>query len=277
MTLTERDVTALLRLKHSGTGNGGNGEWMFLAQVRNAAGFNATRTFDAMAMHLWPSRGHSLHIFEIKVSRSDWQRELAKPDKAEDAFKVADHFWIVAPSGCVRSGELPDEWGLIEVTGNGDDKPWKLRTKKAAPQIKREGPTKAQPLSRGLVASMMRSAPGAVPGNTRTPGVVPLEITEARQKGYEEGKRDGEYRARASLRQAEQDARDIHALREALVAHGVERYQASPAALARNADLLANAIKTGKVTLQLDAVRNSLKRALEMLDAAEEDLPSKTT
>jgi len=38
--LTEAKVTALLRDRHANPGNGGGGEWAFMAQARNAAGFD---------------------------------------------------------------------------------------------------------------------------------------------------------------------------------------------------------------------------------------------
>lgn len=88
--LTEAKVTELLRQRHSAPGNGGAGEHAFLAQVRNAAGFDANRTFDAVTVGLWPSRGLPVDVWEIKVSRSDWLNELRKPAKAEDACLTAE-------------------------------------------------------------------------------------------------------------------------------------------------------------------------------------------
>lgn len=113
--LTEADVLALLRERHTRPGNGGGGEFAFLTHVRNRAGFNATRTFDAVAINLWPSKGLTIEIFEVKVSRSDWLRELKKPDKAAPALALGDYFSVVAPAGCVKPDELPERWGLIEV------------------------------------------------------------------------------------------------------------------------------------------------------------------
>ena len=46
--------------------------WAFFPAVRNAAGFDANRTADGIAMSLWPSRGLEVYGFEIKVSRGDW-------------------------------------------------------------------------------------------------------------------------------------------------------------------------------------------------------------
>ena len=39
--LTERIVSELLREKHTKTGNGGGGEYAYMAGVRNGAGFDA--------------------------------------------------------------------------------------------------------------------------------------------------------------------------------------------------------------------------------------------
>ena len=51
-------------------------EWAFLSQVRNGTGYlRTTRTADALAMSLWPSRGLHLYGFEIKVRKSDWKKD----------------------------------------------------------------------------------------------------------------------------------------------------------------------------------------------------------
>lgn len=212
-TLTEAHVLQLLRDKHSKSGNGGSGEYAFLTHVRSAAGFDANRTFDAVAVSLWPSRGLALDVFEVKVSRSDWQRELSKPAKAEDACAVADRFWIVAPAGAVRSGELPPKWGLIEVTGDGSDtKPWKLRTKTSADwlhEVRRSKPGSRDvgTFPRGLVVGMLRSAPGAVPGS-KVPGPNDAELTAARMVGFEAGRKAAldEHRQQVRLDQHAVDA-----------------------------------------------------------------------
>jgi hypothetical protein len=88
-----------------------------MRQVRNAAGFSATRSFDAVAVSLWPSRGMEIHAFEVKCSRSDWQRELADPAKADDAAKLVDRFWVVGPRDVIPEDEVPAAWGLIHISG----------------------------------------------------------------------------------------------------------------------------------------------------------------
>lgn len=107
-------LRALLRDRH--LPKRGRPEWAYLEEVRNAPGFDATRSLDALAVHLWPSRGHEIHGYEIKCSRSDWLRELKDPHKAEAFSGWCDRFWIVAAPGIVRD-ELPIAWGLLEPKG----------------------------------------------------------------------------------------------------------------------------------------------------------------
>lgn len=262
--LTESTVYGLLRDTHRGNGNGGSGRAAVLASVRNNAGFGATRTFDAVAMDLWPSRGLTLHIYEIKVSRSDWQRELANPAKAEDACRLADRFSIIAPKGCVKPGELPPTWGLIEVHGDGtEDKPWRLRTKTSAPLLHDET---ARPLPRGLVVGMLRSCPSAIPGHSA--GYHDAELAEARRAGYEAGKREAEQSADYAVRRARDSAADVAALEAALEAAGVPSWDATPAALAKHAGTIAAALTGAETGRKVDALRSSLRAALTALEGA---------
>lgn len=93
-------------------------EWALMEEVAPATG-GGTRYADAVAINLWNSRGHAVHGFEIKVSRSDWLRELKQPEKAEDIFRFCDYWWILAPKGIVKDGELPKSWGLLELRETG--------------------------------------------------------------------------------------------------------------------------------------------------------------
>lgn len=59
-----------------------------------------------------------VHGFEVKVSRSDWLRELrTEGGKSHPWRSRCSHWWIVVPDrGIVRDGELPDGWGLLVGT-----------------------------------------------------------------------------------------------------------------------------------------------------------------
>lgn len=119
-------------------------EWSIMFEVRDAAGFNARVSADAVAMSLWPSRGLELHGFEIKVSRTDWRREAAKPEKAETIAKYCDRWWVVAPPGVVPVEELPPTWGLR----TWDGRRWAI--------VKDAAKTEAAPLSRNFLAALLK-------------------------------------------------------------------------------------------------------------------------
>jgi hypothetical protein len=123
-------------------------EYVLLPQCRNAVGFDATRTADALVMSVWPSRGLHLYGVEIKVSRSDWQRELKDPKKADTIGQFCD-FWFLAAGdeSIVKDGELPPGWGLL-VPGK---KPGTLRVKTAPVRIE-----SVAPISRTFLAAILR-------------------------------------------------------------------------------------------------------------------------
>ena len=267
--LTEAKVTELLRQRHSAPGNGGAGEHAFLAQVRNAAGFDANRTFDAVTVGLWPSRGLPVDVWEIKVSRSDWLSELRKPAKAEDACKIADRFWIVAPKGCVKDGELPPTWGLLEVHGEGTGaKPWKLKVKHQAPWLpERSQRAKPPPLERGLVVGLLRSAPGAIPGGG-VPSAEDRALRDAHDKGFGKGIEEGK---RLALSPAmERRREEWQAFEETLAEHGLDRWTFGPTSLAQHAEAIAAAVKGQTAERGADErlkfARGSLVRAIEAID-----------
>lgn len=118
-------------------------EWALMEEVAPSTGGGTTYA-DAVAFNLWSSRGHAVHGIEIKVSRSDWLRELKKPAKAEGVFFFCDYWWVVAPAGVVNEGELPPTWGLLLLNGRG------LTVAAKAPQLE------PKPLDRGFFASLMR-------------------------------------------------------------------------------------------------------------------------
>lgn len=119
-----------------------------LTQVRNGTGFarKSTRTADAVAMSLWPSRGVYLTGIEIKVTLGDWRKELAEPEKSESIQRFCRHWYVAAPKGVVPAGEVPPKWGLLEIDGRG------TRETKSAPALD------AQPPDWLMVASIVRNA-----------------------------------------------------------------------------------------------------------------------
>lgn len=115
--MTETELTVALMNRY-GIRAGNGRRYAVAAQVRSHAGFDAKRTADFVAMDLWPSSGLALHGHEIKVSRSDWLRELKDPAKAEEFTPYMNHWWVTVPDEqMIHAGELPDGWGLLAMHG----------------------------------------------------------------------------------------------------------------------------------------------------------------
>ena len=118
--MTEREVLALLRQRFSGPyGSIEASRYVFATHVRSEAGFYAKNEFDAVVVDTWESKGLTIEIIEVKVSRSDWLNELKKPHKTQAALNRSNLFSIAAPKGVVKDGELKDGWGFYEVGATG--------------------------------------------------------------------------------------------------------------------------------------------------------------
>lgn len=120
LRMTERDMLDLLHKRYSQRSyNGGVNAPRYICaeHVRARAGFD-TRTADFIAVETWESSMRhgalTVHGVEVKVSRSDWLRELKDPAKAAVSMAYASHCWLAAADASVaRPGELPDGWGLL--------------------------------------------------------------------------------------------------------------------------------------------------------------------
>lgn len=104
-------------------------EWATLFEVRSATGMRGRTSYlDAFTARLWGDAVRTI-AFEVKVSRSDFMREIADPSKRVFAETVANECFFAVPAGLVRVDEVPEDWGLMEYTSNGT-----LRSKKVAKQ-----------------------------------------------------------------------------------------------------------------------------------------------
>lgn len=131
-------------------------EYAVMFEVGDATGGRATRHADAVVMNLWPSRGLLIEGVEVKVSRSDWTRELKNPEKAEAIAQYCDKWWIVAPEGIVHQHEVPAMWGYMVCSAKGALRVVKQAPKKEAHEI--------SALNRHFVAAMLRRASEADAG-----------------------------------------------------------------------------------------------------------------
>ncbi len=78
--------------------------------------FRTGRRIDFMAVSLVRSRP-GVHGIEIKVSRTDWLKEMRTAMKA-DAFYFCDYYYLASPPGIWQNGEVPSGWGIYEFSGD---------------------------------------------------------------------------------------------------------------------------------------------------------------
>lgn len=103
--ITASDVLDVLAKRHDEGGwNGYPGRWVFLRELQAATGgYGESQRFDAVALGLVPSNNYARIVYEVKVSRADWLRELkprilmrydgglrVSPDVAREAMRLKD-------------------------------------------------------------------------------------------------------------------------------------------------------------------------------------------
>ena len=88
-----------------------------IREMRLGSGFGRT---SEGRMDLWTlctakSRGFVATGYEVKISRSDFLRDIRQPFKHKTALLFTNYFWFVAPEGVVDYRELPPWAGLMEA------------------------------------------------------------------------------------------------------------------------------------------------------------------
>lgn len=89
----------------------------------------SNRRCDLLRIGVWPSRGMGIDVHELKVSRSDWLRELDDPGKADAWWPYSSRFWVVAPPKMIRPEEMPPGWGLMEAPSGANRRRFKVVVK----------------------------------------------------------------------------------------------------------------------------------------------------
>lgn len=107
-------------------------EWSLMFEVGNGTGSVLRRHADGVALNMYPSRGYEVRGFEIKVSRSDLQHEIAQAAKAEAVCQYCDTWFLVVPKGLTKGIQIPLPWGVIEYNEG------KLRISKQAETLSHE-------------------------------------------------------------------------------------------------------------------------------------------
>lgn len=148
-------IKAALRMQYAAP------QYATIEEVRNATGRTGMRKYgriadgsryaDMLAVGLWPSMGLEILGFEVKTTRADWLKEISDDKKAVAVQQYCDRWYLVVPDKnhekTVRSGELPQTWGMLTVDDLG-------RVREIVPAPKLD----ALPVTRTFLASMMRNA-----------------------------------------------------------------------------------------------------------------------
>lgn len=154
-------------------------EWSMAFELASPEG----RRADAVAVNTFPSRNFKVVGFEIKASRSDWLSEKNEGAKADYFVTACDEWYVVAWAGVVKESELPDGWGLLELKPNSEQL-WK--------QVESELTEHQQgDPDRAFWGRFIQKTVGDEANYTQQ------DLKEARKRGYEEGREDGEEHAKS--------------------------------------------------------------------------------
>lgn len=117
--MTAAEVREALR-RHYGLAASDLGaeEWTLHDEVPIAK--HGATTIDVLAVRAWRGmpKGHERHALEIKVSRSDFRREL-ESRKWEVWHAITHRFAFVVPAGLIPAADVPAGCGLAEVGRHG--------------------------------------------------------------------------------------------------------------------------------------------------------------
>jgi hypothetical protein len=118
MKVTAEDLVKLIRQRYPLDRPNGFQTHVVLEQVPDGTGMHQGHWIDVAVFDLWPSKGLLRSAFEIKVSRSDFIRELQHPSKHKWVLECFHEFWFVAPKDVIQLDELPVNVGWMCPRGN---------------------------------------------------------------------------------------------------------------------------------------------------------------
>jgi len=91
---------------------------VILHEVANGTSWDAGRWIDVAVFQMWKTKGLTRAAFEIKVTRHDFLRELAQPEKHLWVQEAFHEFWFVAPEDIIQVEELPVGAGFMYPRGD---------------------------------------------------------------------------------------------------------------------------------------------------------------
>jgi hypothetical protein len=137
------------------------------------------RKLDVLILSTWGSRGFEREGVEVKVSVSDWKRELAQAAKADGWWRKVHRFWIAVPEAIAAKVQLdlPRGWGLLACSPE------------ACNVVVKAERHEAEALGWGACIGLMRAAADA------GPNALFAADQKGYQRGFETGRREGERRS----------------------------------------------------------------------------------
>ena len=91
-------------------------DYIGIKEMRLGSGFGVSqRRIDFWALSTAPSKGNEATAYEVKVTRSDFLRDIRNPLKQRGARLYCDQFYFITPPDLIKPDEIPDWAGLQEV------------------------------------------------------------------------------------------------------------------------------------------------------------------
>jgi len=96
------------------------GEWACIFELRLGTGYGSIseKRIDIFVINCFPSKSWHKIAYEIKRTRKDFFNEINYPLKRHPALMFSNQFFFVTPPNLIKTEELPQEAGLIEVNEN---------------------------------------------------------------------------------------------------------------------------------------------------------------
>jgi hypothetical protein len=179
-------LEALLRQKYQ------RDRYALFFDVPDAVSLDARRRIDAVAIGIWKSVGREVQAFELKVSRSDWLRELKNVDKADPFIAICDRFWLVTGDPSVaKLDEIPACWGWMTASKHG------LRVQRPAEKL----PTDRANMPWGFTIGLLRKLQDNLLASPDVRAEIDRQVKELTSRQDE--------RVRWAKEEAERNAKDL--------------------------------------------------------------------
>jgi hypothetical protein len=62
--------------------------------------------------------GKTSALIECKTTMADFKRDQDKPSRKDQKLRIGQRRYYLAPKGLLKIEDLPDGWGLLELSGN---------------------------------------------------------------------------------------------------------------------------------------------------------------